>query len=112
MATIDKLVRDRIPYVIAKNDGKSPEFKVVKDTDYKKALALKFIEEADELARELQPAESEYYNSENIADELADVYEVIMTLWDTFHFGPGTLREHAANKRLKLGGFSDGIWLI
>ncbi len=71
----NKLVRDKIPEIIAQQ-GKSVSFRALQGDELKKALKDKLIEET----RELVNAETE----EEIIEEIADVEEVLY--WITFAF--------------------------
>ena len=86
----DKLIRDKIPQII-QSSGATCTTYVAGDEEYKQRLSDKLLEEAKE------------FFEDPCAEELADVYEVILALaeanrWDIE-------RERIA-KRLERGAFS------
>ena len=48
---------------------------------------------------------------EDVLEELADVYEVILALGAKYGHGPQSIEAYAAQKRSTLGGFRDG-WIL
>jgi predicted house-cleaning noncanonical NTP pyrophosphatase (MazG superfamily) len=99
MKTYNKLVRDKIPEIIEK-DNKKCEIKILNDEEYKKALSLKLVEEANE-----------FLESNNI-DELADVLEVIDAIKKAFNFNKKTIEEVKNKKACERGKFEKRISLI
>jgi predicted house-cleaning noncanonical NTP pyrophosphatase (MazG superfamily) len=98
MTRIDKLVRDRIPEIIAAA-GKHCEVRVLDETEYARRLDEKLAEEL-----------AEYRASGEVA-ELIDLVEVVQAVvarrgiaWDEFE------RRRDA-KRTERGGFA-GRWLL
>ena len=89
MKTYNKLVRDKIPEIIEK-DNKKCEIKILNDEEYKKALSLKLVEEANE-----------FLESNNI-DELADVLEVIDAIKKAFNFNKKTNFNQKLNRLNKI----------
>lgn len=94
----DKLVRDRIPEIIAEN-GEEPIFHMADEEEYRTRLLEKLAEEV-----------AEYRENQEIA-ELADILEVLHTIRDE-HGVPveqlQTIREQKADRR---GRFEEGIVL-
>lgn len=67
----NKLVRNKIPDMLAKNGGE-PETEVLNDEKYKICLYEKLKEECEETVNS--------YSKENLAEELADLLEVMMAI--------------------------------
>jgi predicted house-cleaning noncanonical NTP pyrophosphatase (MazG superfamily) len=96
-----KLVRDRIPEIIAK-DGRRPVVEHVDPDDLLAALRLKVLEEASELAEA---------HDQQIVEEVADVLEVLMALSELIGVAWSDVNEKRLEKRSQRGGFENGIWL-
>lgn len=99
VADYHKLVRDRIPEIIAEA-GKQYRTSQAGGADYVAALKRKLVEEAEELAC-----------STDTAGELVDVLEVIDALLVTLELDWDTLRRLQADKRSRRGSFQQGIVL-
>lgn len=96
-----KLVRDRIPGLI-EADGGSVTARVLDDHEYEGALRAKLLEEAAELAAASGAA---------VAEELADVREVLLAIAE-FHDIEWTEVERVARDKLaECGGFDRGLHL-
>ena len=97
-----KLVRDLIPEVI-KSSGKVPVTCQVSGPDLIAALRVKAKEEVDEL-----------YGAEHkqLLEEIADVYEVLRALVVSENHTWSEIEEIAEDKRIKRGGFAEGLWLL
>ena len=99
----NKLVRDKIPGII-RDAGKVPYYH--REKDKKKILKLlknKLIEEA----KEVRDATS----SGEMIMELADVYEVLITLAKQYNVSIDFIKYLAKEKREKNGGFKENIVL-
>lgn len=96
-----KLVRDRIPEVVAANGGVA-RWRVLDPHELVPALLAKLHEEADELAA-AGPAER--------LAELADLREVLAALTAALGFSEDEVARAAAEKRATRGGFARRIWL-
>ena len=96
-----KLVRDQIPQII-EADGKMAKVRVLGESELVPALTAKLAEEAEELRR-AEPGDR--------LEELADIYEVLMTLTATFGYSDDEVKEAARHKRVERGGFERGLWL-
>lgn len=90
-----KLVRDKIPDIIARS-GEKPHTHTVQGTDYAKALQAKLQEEVEE------------YFEDPCIEELADIQEVILAL-AALH--DEDLEKTRIAKRKARGGFAKGIIL-
>lgn len=95
-----KLVRDRIPEMIAR-EGRTPMVRVLDDTEYEAALLDKLCEEVAEL-RAAEPAHR--------LGEAADVYEVLLSILAREGMGADELAVAAAEKRRTRGGFTQRWW--
>lgn len=95
----NKLVRDRIPEIIAAQ-GEKPIIRVMDDEEYIIYLEKKLEEEV-----------AEYHESKEI-EELADVLEVIYALCETQGHSVDELMSIYEKKHIERGGFSKRIFLI
>ena len=98
-----KLVRDKIPIQI---ESKGESAKVLKITPEQtlELIKQKIIEEAFEFFWE--------YESDNLMEELADLYELIRSASRIFSSDIDEINKIADNKREKKGGFESGTFLI
>lgn len=93
-----KLVRDRIPEIIAAT-GDTPRVRVLDDEEYANHLDDKLAEEV-----------AEYLASGDL-EELVDIVEVIHALLAHRQISPETFAQQRAAKRAERGGF-DERWLL
>lgn len=98
----NKLVRDKIPDDI-KQHGETVQVYELQGDALIAALKRKVVEEAYEV---LQAA-----TMDDMADELADLTEVMDTLVNVLHLSRKEISERQATKRNKRGGFSKGLML-
>ncbi|MEV4583323.1 nucleoside triphosphate pyrophosphohydrolase [Nonomuraea jabiensis] len=96
-----KLVRDKIPDII-RQGGEQPVITVLDDVDYRNALLTKLFEEATELG-EASPSE--------VAEEIADAYEVLRALATVHGHDWSAIEKVAASKREERGGFRHRLYL-
>ena len=94
----NKLVRDRIPEIIA-SSGKSVTYRILNDAEYIKALEKKLDEEI-----------AEFHESKSI-EELADVYEVLNAFKLALGFADYEVIDVRLVKFNKRGGFYQKIFL-
>jgi predicted house-cleaning noncanonical NTP pyrophosphatase (MazG superfamily) len=96
-----KLVRDKIPEMILQ-EGKTPIFRKLNDSEYEHQLIIKFQEEIGELiaARTLEQKE----------DELGDIAEIVRALID-FYGIKNRINFIGYSKREERGGFDERIFL-
>lgn len=99
MARHDKLVRDRIPELIAGN-GDDAEYRFVAGEAHIQALLAKLAEEAAE------------FDSDRSVAELADLYEVVRTLAIITGKEFDEVVRVAAQKRRTHGGLLEGVYLL
>jgi predicted house-cleaning noncanonical NTP pyrophosphatase (MazG superfamily) len=98
----NKLVRDRIPEIIAA-DGRQCSTEVMSEDEYRRALLAKLVEEARESA-EAEPGD--------LVKELADLYEVIDALLVAFHLDKDAILALQQKRRVHRGGFKNRIKLL
>ncbi|WP_278312661.1 nucleoside triphosphate pyrophosphohydrolase [Lolliginicoccus levis] len=98
---MSKLVRDHIPHII-RASGRDPRVHVVDGDERRAALLRKLGEECSELT-EAHPDE--------VLDEAADLYEVLLSLLAQHGHGRLELELVAAQKRAERGGFEHGVML-
>lgn len=96
-----KLVRDRIPEII-RAQGRTADTRVLDDDAYRDALLDKLAEEC----RELRDAPQD-----QVLDETADVYEVLLAIASHRGLTLETVADHAAVKRGERGAFADRVYL-
>lgn len=97
----NKLVRDRIPEIIQQN-GLECQCITLTRTEYCQALRQKLIEEAQEAAEA----------NEDIITELADLYEVIDALLETYGINRELVLAEQERRRSDRGGFEQRIKLL
>ncbi|MBQ2671240.1 MAG: nucleoside triphosphate pyrophosphohydrolase [Clostridia bacterium] len=98
----NKLVRDKIPEMLAKNGGE-PETETLNDEKYKTCLYEKLKEECEETVNS--------YSKENLAEELADLLEVIMAISKLNDIDFAEIEKIRLAKKEKRGGFDSKILL-
>ena len=96
---IGKLVRDDIP-AICKENGQSPETRILDNIEYTSELRRKLKEEVDE------------YLSSNELEELADIIEVIQALAENQGSSLEAIMDIKQTKQDKNGAFRDKVFLI
>jgi predicted house-cleaning noncanonical NTP pyrophosphatase (MazG superfamily) len=99
--TYHKLVRDRIPAIIAA-DGGQPVTRVLDQAGYEAALRAKLLEEAHE---------AQGAPDGQLVSELADVLEVLQALAAAHDVGWEDIVSEASRKRAERGGFDNRIFL-
>ena len=95
----NKLVRDKIPEIIA-NNGQKVTFRVLDDTEYLSYLEKKLDEEV-----------AEFHESKSI-EELADIGAVLIALTHALDICWDELLNTYDKKRAKRGGFEKRFCLI
>lgn len=98
MKVYNKLVRDRIPEIITK-DNKKAITKTLNDEDY-----------LTELNRKIQEEVKEYLESNNI-EELADIVEVIYGILEAKNISFEEFENVRKSKVQKRGAFKEKIFL-
>jgi len=97
-----KLVRDGIPELI-RADGRRPVVQVLPRERRRRALLDKLIEEA---------AEAAVAGPDELAEELADVLEVVRALAGELGVDLPAVLQLADRKRSERGGFDEGLFLV
>ena len=95
----NKLVRDKIPEIIAEN-GEKPNIRFLDRGELQQHLEGKLDEEVGE------------YHKDKTVEELADILEVVFALAETNGCSREELLQAAQNKHDVRGGFSKGVFLI
>lgn len=98
MKVYNKLVRDKIPEIIAK-DNRKPITTILNNKDY-----------LIELNRKIQEEVQEYLESNNI-EELADIVEVIYGILDAKNVSIEEFENIRKSKVQKRGAFKEKIFL-
>lgn len=100
-----KLVRDKIPQIIADNDGKHVTTRVLDDDDeFMSFLLKKVIEESNELSKTT--------TDPDLIEEIADIYEVIDALLEFKGMTRQDVEMIQGTKRAKRGGFKDRLLML
>ncbi|MCI2111129.1 MAG: nucleoside triphosphate pyrophosphohydrolase [Bacilli bacterium] len=99
MKAYNKLVRDNIPEIIAK-DGKVCHTRILSDEEFKKYAFAKLLEESKEA------------NESQSAEELADLEEVVLTAAKSIGCSRGELEKIRLAKSKRNGAFEKKILLI
>lgn len=99
MIRYDKLVRDKIPQLIAEK-GEWPLVRVLDEEEYAECLERKLDEETAEYHRDKNP------------EELADILEVVFALAEQQGCSLEELMELYQQKHDARGGFAERIFLI
>ena len=100
--TYNKLVRDRIPEIIAA-DGRQFGTEIISDDEYRHALLAKLVEEAQEVAAA---------DRDEMVKEIADLYEVIDALLIAFDLNREAVLAMQRNRHDERGGFEKRIKLL
>ena len=95
----NKLVRDNIPEIIARNGGKA-ELRILNDEEFRASLEQKLDEEVGE------------YHRDKTAEELADILEVVYALAASIGCSREELMEIYQKKHDERGGFEKKLFLI
>lgn len=97
-----KLVRDKIPEII-ENNGEVSITRILDDKEFRKELFLKLKEEVGEVL--------EAKSSDDVLEELADVYELLVSIAELENHSISDVVEIAHKKKEKRGGFQKRIFL-
>ena len=103
MKTYNKLIRDKIPEVIA-DDNFIGRYKKLNKKEFKKALFEKIIEETAEL--------SKTSNKADLIEELADLQEILLVLYENEKISVKEIEAVRKAKLKKRGGFTKRIMLL
>lgn len=97
-----KLVRDKIPEIIQQSELKC-ETLTLSESEYRQALRQKVVEEAQEVA---------VAEEQNLITELADIYEVIDAIIETYGINRELIIVEQMRRRNERGGFQKRIKLL
>lgn len=97
-----KLVRDQIPEIIQES-GLKCETLTLAESEYRQALRQKVVEEAQEVA---------VAEEQNLITELADIYEVIDAIIETYGINRELIIAEQMRRRKERGGFQKRIKLL
>lgn len=100
--TYNKLVRDRIPEIIAA-DGRQYATEIMNESEYRQVLLAKLVEEANEIANA---------ESGDMVTEIADLYEVIDALLIAFNLDKDAVLATQKKRCEERGGFVKRIKLL
>ncbi|MDD5110118.1 MAG: nucleoside triphosphate pyrophosphohydrolase [Patescibacteria group bacterium] len=103
MKTYNKLIRDRIPEIIAAK-GEKAVTRILNDEEFGRALMAKLVEEAKE-------AEATAGDKTELTKEIGDVWEVIEALITHFGLDQQEIARIKAKRRAERGGFAKKIFL-
>lgn len=99
-----KLVRDRIPEIILKADGRKVPIRILELDEFIDCLKKKVIEESEEL----EAAETDLHPLE----EIADLREILNTLEAAKGFTPKQVQAVQDEKRKMRGGFDSRLLML
>ena len=97
----EKLVRDKFDTILP-----SREFRIATKEELPHFLALKIVEEAEELAEEIEAGDIE-----KIADELGDVLDVVWAISSLYKIPKSELIKRQSSKMKERGLFNRGLLL-
>ncbi len=101
---MNKLVRDKIPDIMAQQ-GKNPKIKLLNnDSEYYKALQQKLLEEVNELFDPQNDNEASEY-------EIADILEVIEAICIFKNLDKNNILNKKLTKKRERGGFEKRIFI-
>ncbi len=98
----NKLVRDRIPEIVAQS-GLTAVTRALNDEEFVAALRAKISEEASELADAPE---------EEIAEEIADLQEVILALLAALRLSPDEIERVRRERAEARGAFATRTFLV
>lgn len=101
--TYNKLVRDKIPEII-KKENKEPQIKILNEKDYIRELIYKLNEESKEI-------KDVYKDKEKVVEEIADVLEIIDGIINFYKIDKKQLLKIKDIKRKERGGFKKKLYL-
>ncbi len=102
MKIYNKLIRDRIPEIIAK-DGNTADIIILSEESFKQAIKEKLIEEATEVCNA--------DNRDEVLSELADLQEVMDTIKQMYNINTLEVNTIQAVKALQRGKFEKRLYL-
>lgn len=108
-----KLVRDKIPDIIAKNGGVAQTHTIDRDDNFCIALYEKLHEEFQEFLKEIRKIDitTSTIASDAMLEELADIAEVLHAIIRIHGLTPDAVDAKRLVKRHERGGFEKRIYL-
>lgn len=103
LKTYNKLIRDRIPEIIAAK-GEKAVTRILDDEEFAKALAAKLVEEAQETEKAIG-------DRAELTKEIGDVMEVIDAMVSHFGLNREEIERVKAKRLAERGGFEKKIFL-
>ena len=98
----NKLIRDKIPEIIAKT-GKVFKVEIMNKEDYQKALLHKLVEEANEAQKA---------DKNKLVIELVDLLEAIDSIMEEFEISETDVLNIKVERREERGGFKNRLRLL
>jgi len=102
MPKYKKLVRDRIPDIIREN-GEVPIVRKLSQSEYKKELLKKLVEESGEAVRAK--------DKKHLVNELTDIEETILAVMEVFRIDCKDVTKERNTKKKERGAFAKRIYL-
>jgi len=102
MRIFKKLIRDKIPEIMAK-EGKNLAVRILGGDEFKEALRRKIIEEVSEL--------KDAKNADDAKDKIAYLHEIADALGDAYGFPRKEILALKDKTRLERGGFEKRLFL-
>jgi predicted house-cleaning noncanonical NTP pyrophosphatase (MazG superfamily) len=99
----NKLVRDRIPEII-KKDNSIPVTRILNEDEYRRELVYKLLEESIETVKAR-------FDKKELKKEIGDVYEVIDTIIEAYGLDGNEIMALKQERKEKRGGFRKKIFL-
>ena len=99
---VDKLIRDKVSEIFNIEQGSSLICRILNDNEYQAALKKKLIEEAIEVENTV--------TREELIEELADVMEVLDTIFDVYELSLDDVRIKQKQKKQQRGGFKEKLY--
>ena len=99
----NKLIRDNVPSSIIEQ-GRTPNLITLDDTTFQKEIFNKLVDEAKEVVEAQN-------DSDHLAEEIADVYEVLDSIIRLKNLNPNQIKQIQINKRDQWGSFDKKTWL-
>ena len=108
MKIFRKLIRDRIPELIAAK-GEKAVTRVLDEAEYRSALENKLLEEVQEMRQ--APLPGVVGQGAHKAEEIADIYEVLDAIIAANGFSASDIQALKTKKRADRGGFEKRLFL-
>lgn len=110
----NKLVRDRIPEIIAEK-GQIAQIRILSEPEFKKKLIEKMLEEANEVRESSLVFLKNQRNKiakQDVLKELADLQEVLLAIYEVFDISCPEVNLVRNKRKKERGAFKKRILLI